>query len=867
MSSPGSVPAGTRVGRYEIVSLLGRGGMGEVYTATDSNLGRQVALKILPSHRTSDPDRVARFVREARASSALNHPSIVAVHDAGSEGNVHYLAMELIDGEPLSIWMKKSRGLSRIIEVMAQVAEGLARAHAHGIVHRDLKPDNIMVSREGYAKIVDFGVAKLTERIGPRAAHTGITTPTSRVGTTAYMSPEQVEGRFVDHRADVFAFGTVLYELIAGRNPFASPQYADTLHNIIHLDPPVEEIPEKVRRIIRRCLRKDPEERYQSIKDAALDLREIQAEEERASVPRRTLRLRAALLGVLAATGALWYWTSREPAGAPAAVAAPSMRMTRLTNSGRVRSATISPDGRYLVYAEDAGDLQALYVKQIATGTISAILEPAPAYYYNLQFSPDGDYIYYSSALRSEANIFHVFQVPLLGGTPRRVASDTESWFSLSPDGARIVFARMNAFDREFRMTTASTEGGEESVILRRKLPDYLDAPSWTPDGTAITMFLGNANRRGSGALHRLNLATGALEKIPTPTWPGVGSYAWLPDATGALVTARERDQPPQIWFVPLGSTTARKVTSEVSAYYSVKPTADSKAFVTVRDTTDSNVFTVSLENPTAPPQPLTRGLGNIFGAGGVRWLNDRQVAYSAIDNGVNTFYVADTVAGGDHQRLIRNMPAWQIAVSPDRRRIAFVSDKSGQAQIWIADANGENARQLTQGSRAGAPSFSPDGKFVLYMSFGESQFGWRISVDGGKPEQLTFVPTNRILMSPDGRWLLCRLRSKDGESPLWRTAIVPADGKGQTRYVAAPRYGFGPHFQWHPDSSGFLFSDTKDGVGNIWVQPIDGGQPRQLTAFTTGVIFSYDVSADGRTLVMARGEPTSDAVLISNWR
>lgn len=143
---PGSVPAGTRVGRYEIVSLLGRGGMGEVYSATDSNLGRQVALKILPSHRTSDLDRVARFVREARASSALNHPSIVAVHDAGSEGDVHYLAMELIDGEPLSIWMKKSRGLSRIIELMAQVAEGLARAHAHGIVHRDLKPDNSSIS-------------------------------------------------------------------------------------------------------------------------------------------------------------------------------------------------------------------------------------------------------------------------------------------------------------------------------------------------------------------------------------------------------------------------------------------------------------------------------------------------------------------------------------------------------------------------------------------------------------------------------------------------------------------------------------------------------------------------------------------------
>src|SRR5687768_765132 len=175
MAVTGSVPAGTRVGRYEIVSLLRQGGMGEVYAAEDSNLGRRVALKILPKNRTSDPDRVARFVREARASSTLNHPSIVAVHDAGSDGDVHFLAMELIDGEPLSAWMLKRRSVAQRVELMAQVAEGLAKAHDAGIVHRDLKPDNVMVTRDGRAKIVDFGVAKLIERIGERTALSGVT--------------------------------------------------------------------------------------------------------------------------------------------------------------------------------------------------------------------------------------------------------------------------------------------------------------------------------------------------------------------------------------------------------------------------------------------------------------------------------------------------------------------------------------------------------------------------------------------------------------------------------------------------------------------------------------------------------------------
>jgi len=260
MPPTGSVPAGTRVGRYEILSLLRQGGMGEVYSAEDCHLHRRVALKILPKHRTSDPERVARFVREVQASATLNHPSIVAVHDAGSDGDVHYLAMELIDGAPLSEWMRKRRALAARVELMAQVAEGLARAHDEGIVHRDLKPDNIMVTPDGRAKIVDFGVAKLTERVGERAASTGITTPTSRVGTTAYMSPEQIEGRKLDRRTDVFSFGVVLYELLAGANPFAAPQYADTLHNVIHRDPPLDEIPPSLRRIVSRCLRKDRSE-------------------------------------------------------------------------------------------------------------------------------------------------------------------------------------------------------------------------------------------------------------------------------------------------------------------------------------------------------------------------------------------------------------------------------------------------------------------------------------------------------------------------------------------------------------------------------------------------------------------------------
>ncbi|MFL6248429.1 MAG: protein kinase domain-containing protein [Thermoanaerobaculia bacterium] len=861
MTPTGSVPAGTRVGRYEIVSLLRQGGMGEVYSAEDSQLGRRVALKILPKHRTSDPERVARFVREVRASATLNHPSIVAVHDAGSDGDVHFLAMELIDGVPLSEWMRRRRGVASRVELMAQVADGLAKAHDAGIVHRDLKPDNIMVTADGHAKIVDFGVAKLTERVGERnSGSTGITTPTSRVGTTAYMSPEQVEGKPLDRRTDVFSFGTVLYELLTGTNPFAAPQYADTLHNVVHREPPLDRIPKPLRRVVQRCLRKEPSLRYDSLRDAALDLREA---ELGPVVPRTRRTAWLAAIAVVIAIGATAWWLNRsEPKPEQR-----GMMMTRLTNTGRVTTAAISPDGKYLVHAVHERDGQALYVKQIATGTLTKIADTAPRYYFNLSISPDGNYAYYVVTERAEANISSVEQLPLLGGAPRRIAYDTEEWYSLSPDGTRIVFRRFNALTRESAITIAAIDGSGEQVVLRRKRPEYLDLPVWTHDGAAVTFLIGSTTGKHEAVLHRLTLATGELEPMPTPKFPGVDSYAWLPDGSGALVCVYEREQPPQIWFVPAGDTTGRKITSEVSAYYGVKPTADSQTFSVVRNVSDSNIYLTTLDGK--PERALTTGVGNWVGggAGGVSWLTDHEIAFSSHASGMNTFYAVD-VNGGAPRRLIQNQPVRSLVVSPDQTRIAFVSDKSGSNEIWIADATGANARQLTHGTDSAWPSFTPDGNSIVYLRFDDGQQVWRTPIDGKSPSvRITNVPSNRPSVSPDGKWLLCRLRSTIPGVPLWRTAIVPMNGTGQPRYFAAPRSGGPPVTQWHPNGRAFLYIDFVDDVANIWIQDIAGGEPRQLTFFASGDIYSFALADDGNRMVITRGQNTSDAMLVRDFR
>ncbi|HVE70187.1 MAG TPA: protein kinase [Thermoanaerobaculia bacterium] len=858
MALSGSVPAGTRVGRYEIVSLLRRGGMGEVYAAEDSSLGRRVALKILPRARTSDPERVARFVREVRASSALNHPSIVSVHDAGSDGDVHFLAMELIDGVPLSEWMHKRRGTSARVEVMAQVADGLANAHDAGIVHRDLKPDNIMVTRDGHAKIVDFGIAKLTEH----GTSTGISTPTARVGTTAYMSPEQIEGKTTDRRTDVFALGIVLYELLAGKHPFSSAQYADTIHNIVHLEPPLEPIPPDLRRVVKRCLAKEPERRYDSLRDVALDLREASVD---SSVPRRRWPRIAGLAALLlvAAAAAAWFVVSKKEAVLPR-----GMTMSRLTNSGKVTTAAVSPDGKYLVYAESEGLREALYVKQIATGTVTRIEEPAPLNYFDLVVSHDGSYAYYAMTLRAEPNIAHIEQIPLLGGPPRRIAADTEFGFALSPDGMQVMFRRFNAFQRDHVLTIANVDGSAEQVLLRRRHPQWVDFATWTPDGKSILFAAGDVSRKKT-RLQRMSLDSRRIHEMPTPRFSGVGSYAPLPDDSGALLTAFDTEQPPQVWFVPAGSESGRKITSEVSAYYGVTPTADSKSFTAVRDTTDSNIYTIELEKPDSL-RALTSGIGNRIGggAGGVRWLNENEVLYSARSpEGIGTV-MAVGANGGPSRRLVHNMPVWNVSPTPDGRRIVFVSDHAGPAQIWISDLNGANAEMLTSGGSVGWPSVTPDGQSLVYLSQDTTQLAWRKPLDGfGEAEAITNVPTSRPIVSPDGKWLLCRLRSQDKGTPLWRTAIVPMEGSAPPRYYDAPRYGGSPTMQWMPDGRAFLFIDWADGVANLWLQNIEGGEPRQVTSFESGDIYAFDVARDGKRVALSRGQSTRDAVLIRDWR
>src|SRR5262249_28371871 len=485
------------IAHYEIVEKIGEGGMGEVYKARDTKLDRLVALKILPPHVVEDSERLRRFVLEARAASALNHPNIVTIYEIGeakesaggvepSNGasageqniqqrvidlparDIHYIAMEFINGHSLAVKIHRDNtGLKRLLQYLVQVAEGLAKAHSAGIVHRDLKPENVMVSEDGFAKILDFGLAKLVEaEEGATATQPGSrledaptavmdrTRPGLVLGTVGYMSPEQVQGKPVDQRSDIFAFGCIMYEAGAGRRPFQGDSIIDSLHRIIYSQPtPLAECnpaaPAELQRMVRKCIAKDPDARYQSAKDIAIDLRALITEMDSGSFPealaypgtagggstdpnmagqqpathpryitdtvarsastnpsaslsafkdRINSRLIAAAVGLaVIAFGSLYLLIGMRHARSKSTGVFQNRRVTKLTSSGKASAARVSPDGKYVAYIMSDQGKQSIWLRQVATPSILPVVAPGDVDYMGLAFSPDGNYIYYSA--------------------------------------------------------------------------------------------------------------------------------------------------------------------------------------------------------------------------------------------------------------------------------------------------------------------------------------------------------------------------------------------------------------------------------------------------------------------------------------
>src|SRR5215510_11058990 len=404
VSSPAPQLIGRELANYKIVSLLGRGGMGEVYLAEDKRLHRKVALKLLPARFTNDAERVRRFVREASAASATNHPNILTIHEIGDAEGAHYIVSEFVEGQTLRALIERGRlGVSEAMAIAEQVADALSVAHEAGIIHRDIKPENVMVRPDGLVKVLDFGLAKLTEphtpKIDTRASNiAGASTGSGVVmGTPRYMSPEQTRGVRVDGRTDIFSLGVVLYEMIAGRAPFAGATTADVIAAILEREPaPLSqlrpEVSAELQQIITKALRKDRDDRYQRIEDLLFDLKglwQIGLFRHRRRVAMQAL----AALVVIAIGLAFWRWQfiSQRRQTEPFRM----VEIARLTTAGRADRAAISPDGKYMVYGMESGGNHSIWLRQLATESDIQIVPPGEVPYRGITFSRDGVFIYY----------------------------------------------------------------------------------------------------------------------------------------------------------------------------------------------------------------------------------------------------------------------------------------------------------------------------------------------------------------------------------------------------------------------------------------------------------------------------------------
>lgn len=872
-----SIYSGAKFGRYEIQSLLGKGGMGEVYLAHDSQLERTVALKILPSQIAHDEERMRRFFQEAKAAAVLTHPNITHIYEIGEANGTCFIAMEYVEGEMLRRLMSHSRiNLSQALDIAIQTASALAASHAGGIVHRDIKPENIMVRSDGYVKVLDFGLAKLTERQGskPEASTLIDTNPGVVMGTARYMSPEQARGLSVDARTDIFSLGVMLYEIVAGRPPFEGATTSDMIALILNKEPPplarfTREVPAELERIITKALAKDREERYQTIKDMLIDLRRLRQEQEfevklarsidpeasaetisgksgrqvaaevsqgialhsqshaestRDAFPvrttsgaerfpshlkphRRNVLLIATLLTVVIAgmSYGVYRFIGRQKSQPPSL---PSKIFPFSSLPGRESDPAFSSDGNQVAFVWDGpkGDNFDIYIKLIDTGsplrlTNNSAIDSSPAW------SPDGRYIAF---IRSTQGASAFYLVPALGGAERRLADAFPNRYgasanryglegrslSWSADGKTLAVVDKLSADEPFSVFLISVETGE-----RRKLTtppaNYLGdrAVTFSPDGQ--TLGFSRADNLLGDDIYLVNIAGGEPRRLTSDNL-GMRGLAWTSDGQ-EIVFSSSRGGAYDLWKVAAaGGQPERLTPNGENAYYPTISRQGNRLAYT-QWSFDPNIWQIETSN--AKGQTITP---------------TKIVASTRYDLGPQ--------------------------FSPDGKRIAFTSDRSGNFEIWASDSDGQNPMQLTsfRGPVTGTPRWSPDGRQIAFDSRPDGQAHiYIINADGGQPRKVTTETPEDVVpsWSKDGRWIYFASK-KTGSFQVWK---VPVEG-GPTQQVT--RQGGFAAFE-SPDGKYLYYSKGRNEPG-LWKIPVEGGDESPVMDLKLGYWGYWGVLDEG---------------------
>lgn len=847
-ASSASLLIGHHLGRYRVLSRLGAGGMSEVFLAEDTQLDRRVAIKLLPAEFTADAERLRRFIREAKAASALNHPNIITIHEIGQvqteAGGLHFIVTEYVDGQTLRKQMTAGRmPLDAALDAALQAAGALAVAHEVGIIHRDIKPENLMLRRDGYVKLLDFGLAKLTERSERQrdkvtreqgetetSSFSSQTAPGMVMGTPNYMSPEQACGMEVDARTDIFSLGVVLYEMIAGCPPFTGVNAIAVMGAILNQEPAslhllaeskrLKDEPwltDKLDRIVMKALSKDREKRYQTANELFIELRKLKDEAtSRAAVSETKIatdkvyahkgrvawRLAAILLVAAVAVGAAAYYAlNRSPARAPV-----RPNITPFASlPGSENDPAFSPDGNQLAFTWDGGEggQRDIYVKLIGIGTPLRLTHD-PADEVSPVWSPDGRSIAF---IRHGRPLDTLLIIPALGGPERKVSTSSGTVrINWSPDGKWLALTDSPDSRAARRIVMVSVETGEKRPLTNPPASSFDLRPAFSPDGRQLA-FVRNNN------YVYLTAVSGGGEKELAADIGVISGLAWTADGRDIIFDSILIGNW-TLWRLPVSGGEPEALFSEGSIYRVPTVSRQGQRLAVVEYHYDTDIR--RLEIPTVFPT---------FGPTSGKTRGGTEIKREPMTRLITSQREDDS-------------PQF----SPDGKKIAFASNRSGSMEIWVCASDGSSPLQLTHTgtATAGSPRWSLDSRRLVYDSNLELHGDlFMIDAEGGAPRRLTTEPSNDTLpnWSRDGAWIyFCSDRG--GDKQIWK---MPAAGGPA---VQVTRKG-GFEAVEAPDGKTLYYS--KENNDGLWTVPSTGGEERPVPELAeAGHWRSWTMNSDG---------------------
>jgi serine/threonine protein kinase len=919
-------------GQYKIISAIGAGGMGEIYLAQDTRLERRVALKILPEKFTTNPDRLNRFVREAKSASALNHPNIITIYEIGESDGTNFIATEFIEGETLRERLTSGKmPLNELLSIAVQTSEALAAAHTAGIVHRDIKPENIMIRHDGYVKVLDFGLAKLTEKQNPvsdleaETRQLAMTMPGMVMGTAAYMSPEQTRGLAnIDARTDVWSLGVVLFEMLTGRVPFAGETVSDVIASILKTDAPhlskcVDDCPPELERIVTKTLRKDREERYQVIKDLALDLKSLKKELEfsaefdrvtdgsernlTAEIPHRTTNVETTkrfsaynILSILLAAalvfGGVWWLIGRneKQAEMPETTSPKTAEIVSWSSSpGEFYSVgTFSPDAKMVAFTSTKAGTKNVWIKQTTSGEAIQITKDE----FNNKspiWSPDGEKLAFFSTRGKQTGIW---QIPIFGGSPKLIAA-VEDGSSLLRFWSKkdLIYYESNsnifAIDIASGQTKQITDFDSKAVNARliSVSPDERQISYITVDGELWNVWtksltggtpkklVGIANEIKNTVWHSDNqrifysaAVDGTFQIFVTDvsgtppkqiTFAERDSFVQDVSSDGAKILYGSAKEESDVWGVNLKEAKEFTVASDINSelWANVSPDGKTIAYQSIKNLSQGNkisngtILTKTL-NPDAPPtEVVANGFLPVWSPDGqqiafVRVVGDKYQIETIKATGVGQKHLTtDGIVSVNYTVLPYNrIQASDFSWSPDSTKIAYVSDRGGQRNIWLVNADGSNDVQLTANNDSNlnlyCPLWSFDGKRITFTSKtgkGRTVFSvWTIDTETKNSETVVQADSFLGLIGWSQNTEDLILTSVDGSGAVGlqpEVALLQVSTKtGEKRQITTLKDTYLYNIHLSPDKKNIAFAAHREGKDNLWLMPAAGGEAKKLT-------------------------------------